>query len=243
MRQNSDAFVKKRHYYLQQFLNGIMKIPFLVQSKTYRNFLKLDSFFPSSIPIRPFLKFVQNKSQHGIRLSNFNMIMLSHNVFISIAGCHPEIAFCSAEKIKSIQEKIKQSNQLHNKNKLKLKSSLKYKSKSKTLINTDLSQQPLMNNGHHHGGSPLMQQPGSPLSGRIGNDLTNSPSSCMLPSPNEWGGCIQIWYYDTTAMNTSGNFSWWLEERGNENKNFYGWNNSGNNNNHNHNNNNNRPPR
>merc|ERR1712129_201021 len=101
MRQSSDAFVKKRHYYLQQYINGLHKHPMLVSSKTYRRFLNLDKFFPSSIPIQPFLKFVQNKSQHGIRLSNFNMIMLSHNVFISISGCHPQIAFCSNEKITS----------------------------------------------------------------------------------------------------------------------------------------------
>eukprot|EP01084_Bolivina_argentea_P087506 158060_1 len=110
MRQSSDAFVKKRHYDLQQYIHGIHGIPYLVQSKTYRRFLKMDSFFPSTIPIRPFLKFVQNKSQHGIRLSNFDMIMLSHNVFISISGCHPEIVFCSPERIQSIQHRINQHN-------------------------------------------------------------------------------------------------------------------------------------
>ena len=214
MRQSSDAFVKKRHYYLQQFINGIHEIPFLVQSKTYRNFLKMDSFFPSSIPIRPFLRFVQNKSQNGIRLSNFNMIMLSHNVFISIAGCHPEIAFCSPEKIQSIQHRINQqsmssSSNSSNKKKDKLHSYGKSKKSNKFLNTFDSTNAALTSssqysnvtrspssplNNHHH--SPLgvlgSVSPSSPLMGRIGNDLTNAPSSSMLPSPNEWGGCIQV---------------------------------------------------
>lgn len=211
MRQSSDSFVKKRHYYLQQFLNGIHEIPFLVQSKTYRNFLKMDSFFPSSIPIRPFLRFVQNKSQHGIRLSIFNMIMLSHNVFISIAGCHPEIAFCDPEKIQSIQTRINQQsvNSINdNKKKDKLHSYGKGKKSANKFLGTfdstnsaltsssqysNVTRSPSspMNNHHHH--SPIMGiSPSSPLTGRIGNDLTNAPSSSMLPSPNEWGGCIQV---------------------------------------------------
>ena len=214
MRQSSDSFVKKRSYYLQQFLNGIHEIAFLVQSKTYRNFLKMDSFFPSSIPIRPFLRFVQNKSQNGIRLSNFNMIMLSHNVFISIAGCHPEIAFCSPEKIQSIQNRINQNNlnnaAINKKKKDKLhsygkKSANKYLNttfdsgsnsaltSSAQYSNVTRSPSSPLNNHHH---SPMgvlgSMSPSSPLTGRIGNDLTNAPSSSMLPSPNEWGGCIQV---------------------------------------------------
>ena len=226
MRQSSDAFVKKRHYYLQQYINGLHQIPFLVQSKSYRRFLSIDKFFPSSIPIQPFLKFVQNKSQHGIRLSNFDMIMLSHNVFISISGCHPQIAFCSNEKIQSIFNQHNSSNKNKKINHTQQQQQHNNKSKDGAFNVARSPSSQLLSNGHHNS-SPLMQAPHSPLNGgRIANDLTNSSSSSMLPAPSEWGGCIQIWYYDATAMNASSKsgFSWWLEERGDENENFYGWN-------------------
>lgn len=201
MRQSSDAFVKKRHYYLQQFLNGIHSIPFLVQSKQYRQFLCLDSFFPSSIPITPFLKFVQSKEQHSIRLSNFNMIMLSHNVFISIAGCHPEIAFCSTEKINSIQSRINalsQSPRASHAAARQRKRKQSQRSKARSSSQMDQSSQyktvsgrttpsPLMSNGHSHSSMGAF---GSASATSLAGGLTNSPST--LPSPNEWAGCIQV---------------------------------------------------
>ena len=184
MRQSSDAFVKKRHYFLQQFLNGIHSIPYLVQSKQYRQFLEISSFFPSSIPIAPFLKFVQNKEQHGIRLSTFNMIMLSHNVFISIAGCHPEIAFCSPEKINSIQQRI---NVLSPSSKSSSHSAAA-RSKRKRAKSKIQSSSPLLSNGHSHAqmGALGAAPSSSPM------PMAHTPTSSILPSPNEWGGCIQV---------------------------------------------------
>ena len=55
-----DAFIKTRQFHLQQYLNAIQSKSYLRHSKIYRDFLQMDKFFSESIPISPFLRFVQN---------------------------------------------------------------------------------------------------------------------------------------------------------------------------------------
>ena len=55
-----DAFIKIRQFYLQKYLNAIQTKLYLCHSKIYRDFLKMDQFFKNSVPIKPFLRFVQN---------------------------------------------------------------------------------------------------------------------------------------------------------------------------------------
>eukprot|EP00485_Elphidium_margaritaceum_P013498 CAMPEP_0202733168 /NCGR_PEP_ID=MMETSP1385-20130828/188026_1 /ASSEMBLY_ACC=CAM_ASM_000861 /TAXON_ID=933848 /ORGANISM="Elphidium margaritaceum" /LENGTH=1463 /DNA_ID=CAMNT_0049399493 /DNA_START=1 /DNA_END=4392 /DNA_ORIENTATION=+ len=252
VRQSSDAFVKHRHFILQQYINGLHSIAYLRSCHTYRQFLKMNDFLPCSTPIRPYLRFVQNKMQNNARLSNFDMIQLSSNVFISIAGCHPDIAYCSTDKAQLIQHRTSAGHSAQTRRPAKdrvheygsftqhtsafLNLRRPVMQKFVSTATAAYTESPSSTLPQSRSPSRNFGTPSSPLTGKTstGNttDGTQSPTSTnLLPAPNQWSGCIQIWYYDSSAMhgapeNKNAPFSWWLEARGEDNKNFYGWNKS-----------------
>lgn len=176
----TDSFIKLRHYHLQQYLNSIHRIPFLVNSKTYRDFLKIESFFPNSIPIRPSIRFLQTKSQHNIRFSIFNIVMIASNVFISIAGCHPNIALSSPTN------SLKTGNRIKTNLKTRIVNNLPHLRKKKHSPSLKSVQYP----------TPTLEtsdiEVRSSNSSSLLSSTNHSSPLSMLPSPNEIGGCIQV---------------------------------------------------